>query len=193
VTIDNIVIIDYLLNQKIYNMKRIILTILIAVGLTATSFSQEQFIGEVRIFAGTFAPRGWAFCNGQSMPVNQYAALYSVLGTTYGGDGITSFKLPDLRGRTPFHAGYSQGPGLSTVLNGEVGGTETNTVLPPNVSVKTNNVSLDTQTTGRDGAPMVVTSVVVNNPTAPQVITNRPPYLGMNYIICVEGYYPVRN
>jgi microcystin-dependent protein len=183
----------YLLNQKIYNMKRIILTILIAVGLTATSFSQEQFIGEVRLFAGNFAPRGWAFCNGQSMPVSQYAALYSVLGTTYGGNGINTFNLPDLRGRVPFHAGYSQGPGLSTVLPGEVGGIETNTVLPPNVSAKTENVSLDTKTTGRDGAPMVVTSVVMNNSTPPQVITNRPPYLGMNYIICIEGYYPSRN
>jgi microcystin-dependent protein len=174
-------------------MKRIILTILIAVGLTASSFSQEQFIGEVRLFAGNFAPKGWAFCNGQSMPVNQYAALFSVLGTTYGGDGMTTFKLPDLRGRVPFHAGYSQGPGLSPIVLGEVGGTETNTILPSNVSVKTNNVSLDTQTTGRDGAPMVVTSVILNNSTPPQVITNRPPYLGMNYIICVEGYYPMRN
>lgn len=174
-------------------MKRLILTILIAVGLTTASFAQEQFIGEIRLFAGNYAPRGWAFCNGQVLSVSNNTALYSILGTTYGGNGQTTFALPDLRGRVPVHAGYSQAPGLSLVTLGEVGGTESNTVLPPTVSAKTDNVSLDTKTTGRDGAPMVVTSVVLTNSSAPQQITNRPPYLGLNYIICIEGYYPSRN
>jgi microcystin-dependent protein len=74
-----------------------------------------------------------------------------------------------------------------------MGGTETTTLHPNVVSVKTTNVSLDTKTTGRDGAPMVVNSVTAESPTTPQVIGNRPPYLGLNYIICVEGIFPMRN
>ena len=72
----------------------------------------EPFTGEIRMFAGNFAPRGWAFCDGQILPINQNQSLYSLLGTTYGGDGRTSFALPDLRGRIPLHQGT--GPGLSS-------------------------------------------------------------------------------
>src|SRR5213083_1523824 len=93
----------------------------------------EPFIGEIVMFGGNFAPRGWAFCNGQLLAIAQNTALFSILGTTYGGDGQTTFALPDLRGRSPVHAG--QGPGLSTYARGEQGGTEQVTLraveLPP--------------------------------------------------------------
>ena len=82
----------------------------------------EPFTAEIRIFAGNFAPRGWAFCNGQLLPIGQYTALFSLLGTIYGGDGRTSFGLPNLQGRVPMH--WGTGPGLTSRRVGEVGGSE---------------------------------------------------------------------
>ena len=108
---------------------------LIAAALTvATTLSfapqsgraQEAFIGEIRFFGGTFAPRGWALCNGQLLAISSNQALFSLLGTTYGGDGRTTFALPDARGRAMIHAG--QGPGLSSRPLGQTGGNETNTL-----------------------------------------------------------------
>ena len=86
----------------------------------------EPFVAEIRIFAGNFAPRGWAYCNGQLLPISQNTALFSLLGTTYGGDGRSTFGLPDLRGRVPVHPGT--GPGLTQRRLGEKGGAETNTM-----------------------------------------------------------------
>lgn len=83
----------------------------------------EPFMAEIKLFGGNFAPRGWAFCEGQLLPIASYNALFSLLGTIYGGDGRTTFALPDLRGRAPVHAG--NGPGLTNVQLGERGGTET--------------------------------------------------------------------
>ena len=82
----------------------------------------DPFLGEISLFAGTFAPRDWAFCDGQLLPINQHEALFSLLGTTYGGDGRTTFALPDLRGRTPIHPGT--GPGLTPCRLGERIGVE---------------------------------------------------------------------
>ena len=87
----------------------------------------EPFLGQLMLFGGNFAPRGWALCNGQILAINQNTALFSLLGTTYGGNGQTTFALPDLRGRAPLHAG--QGPGLSPYALGQVGGTENVTLL----------------------------------------------------------------
>src|SRR5215213_5859350 len=86
----------------------------------------DPYIGEIRMFAGNFAPRGWALCNGQLLSISQNTALFSLLGTMYGGNGQTTFALPDLRGRVPLH--FGQGPGLSNYVEGEVGGTETVTL-----------------------------------------------------------------
>jgi microcystin-dependent protein len=83
----------------------------------------EPFIGEIMLFAGNFAPRGWALCDGQLLSISQNTALFSLLGTTYGGNGQTTFALPDLRGRVPIHPG--QGPGLTPRSQGEIGGSET--------------------------------------------------------------------
>src|SRR5438270_2669849 len=87
----------------------------------------EPFLGEIRMFGGNFAPRGWSLCNGQLLPIAQNTALFSLLGTTYGGNGQTTFALPDLRGRVPLH--WGQGPGLSNYDLGEQTGTESVTLL----------------------------------------------------------------
>lgn len=84
----------------------------------------DPFLAQIVMFGGNFAPRGWAFCNGQLLAISQNSALFSLLGTTYGGDGRTSFGLPDLRGRAPIHSGSSTGPGLSTYRLGQRGGLE---------------------------------------------------------------------
>ncbi|RYY90659.1 MAG: phage tail protein [Chitinophagaceae bacterium] len=94
----------------------------------------EPLLAEIKIFAGNFAPKGWYFCDGTVLSIAQNTALFSLLGTTYGGDGVTTFKLPDLRGRVPIHVGNGQpGPGLSAHTLGEMGGTETNTLKGENV------------------------------------------------------------
>lgn len=172
-------------------------TLLLTLSLIFCSFlsvnAQEQFFGEIRLFAGDFPPRGWAFCDGQTLLIQQYPAVFSLLGTKYGGDGIKTFALPDLRGRVAVHSGGAYNPELDLVVQiGEKGGVLTNSVKPSDVSVKTSGVKLDAQTTGRDGVPTLVTSVVVNNQASPQKIDNRQPYLGLNYIICLDGYYPSR-
>src|SRR3954467_10025114 len=95
----------------------------------------EPFIGEVRMFGGNFAPRGWAFCNGQLLSISQNTALFSLLGTTYGGNGQTTFALPNLQGRVPMHVG--QGPGLTNRTQGEVAGTETHTLNANEMPVHT--------------------------------------------------------
>lgn len=87
----------------------------------------QAFIGEIKMFAGTFAPRGYAFCNGQLMSIASNTALFSILGTTYGGNGVQTFGLPDLRGRSPIH--WGQGPGLSDMTLGETGGVENVTLI----------------------------------------------------------------
>ncbi|SFO49791.1 Microcystin-dependent protein [Chitinophaga sp. YR627] len=91
----------------------------------------DSFMGIIFLFGESFAPNGWALCDGREIPISQNEALYSLLGTTYGGDGVTSFALPDLRGRTPI--GMGQGPGLSNYMQGQIGGTETRTLLITNL------------------------------------------------------------
>ena len=108
-------------------MKKIYLLLIILSFTTITARAQQDpFIGQISMFAGNFAPRGWAFCNGQLLSIASNTALFSILGTTYGGDGRTTFALPDLRGRVPMHAG--QGPGLSHRILGQRVGTEVNTL-----------------------------------------------------------------
>ena len=133
---------------------------------------QETFIGEVKLFAGNFAPRGWAFCDGQLLAISQNQALFSVLGTQYGGDGRTSFALPDMRGRVA--VGPRRGPGLSNYKLAQKGGVEYNSING-NVLISNNNNGANVATeTGKR-------------------IENRQPFLGLNYIICTNGSYPSRN
>jgi microcystin-dependent protein len=173
----------------------------------------QGFIGEIRMFGGTFAPRGWQFCSGQIMAIAQNAALFSILGTTYGGNGQTTFALPDLRGRVPIHAG--QGPGLSAYTLGESSGNETQTLntnqLPPHthtVQPGANNASVSATTpqgnypgnTGFGNAQLYETSAnttmgaSTSGPTGGgQALNIRQPFLCVNFIICVEGIFPSRN
>ena len=108
----------------------------------------SPFLGQITYFAGNFAPRGYAFCNGQLLGISQNTALYSILGNTYGGDGRTNFALPDLRGRVPIHAGGSQGTGLSSYTTGQTGGSESITMtqqqLPAHNHAGTGTLSANT-------------------------------------------------
>ncbi len=137
----------------------------------------DPFIGQIMLFAGNFAPRGWAFCDGQLLPISKHQAVFSILGTTYGGDGRTTFGLPDLRGRAPIHEGG--GPGLSEYKLGQKGGVESVT-LPTQALAGAEKVE-------KPGADAVQ---VAHGETAHE---NRPPYLALNYVIALVGIYPSRS
>lgn len=141
----------------------------------------DELIGVVKLFAGNFAPVGWHFCDGSLLPIQQYAALYSLIGNYYGGDGRTNFALPDLRGRVPVGAGL--GPGLTQHNIGEKFGSETNTLQPSNLP---NTFVPQNVTTGTG----VVSGASGQNHIVP--VNNMQPSLSMNYIICYEGLYPSR-
>lgn len=126
----------------------------------------DPLLGEIRMFAGNFAPRGWAMCNGQLLSINQNTALFSILGTTYGGDGKTTFALPDLRGRAPI--GQGAGPGLTSREPGEQGGTEGL------------RASANQKGEGHGFTEGDTTSSLM------------PPFLALTFIIAIEGVYPVR-
>lgn len=176
----------------------------------------EGTIGEIRMFAGNFAPRYWAFCNGQLLPINQNQALFSILGTTYGGNGQTNFALPDYRGRTPI--GQGTGPGLSSMYLGQTGGTESTTLLISQIpahshtlnasangpTLNTASGNLSASQSRSNGGTMPNVYVPAANPVAmgpsaigntggSQPFSNLQPYLGMNFIICLSGVFPSRN
>lgn len=173
--------------------------------------AQEGFIGEIRMFAGNFAPRSWALCDGQLLPIAQNQALFSILGTTYGGDGRTTFALPDLRGRVAIHPG--NGPGLSNYVQGSKGGTETNTLtiaqMPShshavnavaedgNQSVPSGNLPAGTKVLDKeysDAAPNAnMGAGMIGNSGGGQPVNNVQPYGTVNYIICLQGIFPSRN
>jgi microcystin-dependent protein len=166
----------------------------------------EPFLAEVRIFPYNFAPRGWAFCNGQILPINQNTALFSLLGTTYGGNGQTTFALPNLQGRTPI--GFGQGPGLSDYVLGEEGGEEAVTLKTQQLQSHTHSLmaSSSAGTTGVPGGSVALatTAAPVYAP-AQNLVTmgtvggagpsheNRQPYTVLNFCIAVQGIFPSRN
>jgi len=174
----------------------------------------NPYVGEMIMFAGNFAPRGWAFCNGQILPINQNTALFSLLGTIYGGDGRTTFALPDMRGRAPVHAG--RGPGLGTYSEGEKGGRETyhlSTAQIPqhNHSISGSANSADQKSAaggflpsnGRSDpdnlyAGAIGTAAVMGNGSVGDTgnstpIDNMQPFATVNYIIALVGVYPSRS
>ncbi len=169
----------------------------------------EPFVGEVRMFAGNFAPRGWAFCDGQLLAVSQNDALFSLLGTIYGGDGRTTFGLPDLRGRIPIHAG--SGPGLSPRRLGAKGGAENVTLTVNQLPSHTHDMQAIGQNANTPNAsgnllaqtPTVdlyitetpvqgMASTAVTNTGGSRSHTNLMPFLCINYIIALFGIYPSR-
>lgn len=171
----------------------------------------EPFLAEIRIVGFSFAPRGWAFCDGQILPINQNQSLYSLLGTTYGGDGRTSFALPDLRGRTPIHVGASDG-GPNHPL-GQKSGEETHTLVTGEMpqhthpfSASTAQGSTDIPQTGqvlarsaRDVYRAQATSLTgldpeaVTNTGGGQAHDNVQPFLALNFCIALQGLFPSRN
>lgn len=154
-----------------------LLLLVVMLGYGNSSHAQaEPFIGQITIFAGNFAPRGWALCDGQLLSVENYPALFSILGTTYGGDGRRTFALPDLRERTPVHAG-SLGNGSGNISLGQKGGTE---------SVELRKVSVLEKVKGKTYETYTVRS-------SDDALYTRAPYIGVNYIIALQGVYPSRN
>jgi microcystin-dependent protein len=166
----------------------------------------DPLLAQIIMFGGNFAPRGWAFCDGQLMDIASNTALFSILGTTYGGDGRTTFALPDLRGRFPMHPGT--GPGLSTRRLGEKQGTQTNTLNVNNMPSHNHTTVAASNLEGDQTSPVGNNPAVsddrnyVNDPSAPgntgnnggnQPFNNMPPYLGLNFIIALQGLYPSRS
>jgi microcystin-dependent protein len=165
----------------------------------------EPFLGMIVIFGGNFAPAHWAMCNGQLMAINQNTALFSLLGTQYGGNGTTNFALPDLRGRVPLH--FGQGPGLSSYTEGQIGGVESVALSAAQLPAHTHSqpATSGDETTNRpnnavparggiyganpDGSVLAATTSVGNN----QPHENRQPFLVINYIIALAGIFPARN
>lgn len=179
----------------------------------------EGVIGTCTMFAGNFAPKNWAFCQGQIINIASNTALFSILGTTYGGNGTTTFGLPDLRGRSVVSAG--QAPGLSIYSLGEVTGSTSQTLTTLNMAVHVHPVSINatpkSATTGDAQVPTTATyapdaggnpyytydnsaqmapynlSLTMTPSGGNQPFSIQHPYLGMNYVICLQGIFPARN
>jgi len=162
----------------------------------------EPFLAEIKIISWNFPPKGWTFCNGQLLPINQNQALFSILGTTYGGDGRTTFGLPNLQGRTPFHVGNG-------IVLGELGGETSHTLniseLPAHNHVPVGNSGAPTQpsasgnlwcqnptqyntTSNNSMSPAGILATGGNQPHE-----NMSPYLVLNFIIALQGIFPSQN
>ena len=170
----------------------------------------DPFVAEIRIFPFNFAPKGWAFCDGQLLPISQNTALFSLLGTTYGGDGRSNFALPNMQGNAPMHPG--QGPGLSLHDLGEAGGSETVTLLTSEIPAHFHNLRAAASTGTKSvpsanvlaktsgatpyaisGSPLVAMAVGALNPAGgDQPHNNMQPYLTLNFCIALQGVYPPR-
>ncbi|CAB5660393.1 Phage Tail Collar Domain [Delftia tsuruhatensis] len=167
----------------------------------------DPFVAEIRIVGFNFAPKGWALCNGQLLPLSQNTALFSLLGTTYGGNGQSNFALPDIQGKFPMHPG--QGPGLSQHDLGETGGSETVTLLESEIPshshgaragaaggaavASPSSAGLGTAPTRPYAAPPATATMappLVAGGSQPH--NNLPPYLTMNFVIALQGVFPAR-
>jgi microcystin-dependent protein len=181
--------------------------------------ASQPYLGAIFIFAGNFAPRGFQLCQGQILPISQYAALFSILGTTYGGNGVTTFALPDLQGRAPI--GQGNGAGLQPTLLGEKAGVASVTISASNMPMHNHALACDSNandtanlspasnfigaqaSVGQGGSGVANFSPgPVNSVMAPTTIgfagsslplSIQNPYLGINYIIAMEGIFPSRN
>ena len=174
----------------------------------------EPFVAEIRIFAGNFAPNGWALCDGQLLPINQNQALFSILGTTYGGDGRSNFALPNLQGSAPLQAG--QGPGLSNYIQGESGGSATVTLLQSEIPSHTHDARAfaaargnhtdptghfwSKAQSGRLGmsmysatGPQQMNAAALSPTGGDQPHNNLMPYLTLTFIIALQGIFPARS
>ena len=171
----------------------------------------SPFLAEIRIFCGNFPPTGWAFCNGQILPIAQNTALFSLLGTTYGGDGRTNFALPNLQGNMPMGAG--NGPGLTPRVLGETGGASTHTLLAAQMPSHTHAVQTASAADSLQPSPTALlahssgNASLYHTPTNPAAMAasavqasgagwahnNMPPVLGLTFIIALQGIFPARS
>jgi microcystin-dependent protein len=174
----------------------------------------EQFVAEIRIFPFNFAPKGWAFCDGQLLPISQNTALFSLLGTTYGGDGKSTFALPDMQGNTPMQQG--QGPGLSLRDLGELGGEQAVTLLQTEMPAHIHTAVAATGSgqgspvnnawaSGLKTGPSLYSPPAANNkdvPMSPAALSiaggslphnNMMPFLTVNFCIALQGVFPARS
>ncbi|MDX1463305.1 MAG: tail fiber protein [Marinirhabdus sp.] len=165
----------------------------------------EPFLGQIQAFGFNFAPRGWAKCEGQLLSISQYTALFSLLGTTFGGDGRTTFGLPDLRGRSI--VGMGSGPGLDTITWGEKGGNYQHTLTQAEMPAHTHNIGVNIAA-GDESNPVgshiaahsaAFSEDATGNLAAPssaggsQAFNMRNPFLGINVCIAMQGIFPSRN
>src|SRR5690348_11022302 len=168
----------------------------------------DPFVAEIRIFPFNFAPKGWAFCAGQLLPISQNTALFSLLGTTYGGDGKSTFALPDLQGSVPIHVGGAQpGPGLSVYDLGELGGSDSVTLLSSEIALHSHAVRAQTIDQGDNRIPSpslnlgntqvyATTQNTLLDPGATSIAggslphNNLMPYLTLNFCIALQGVFP---
>jgi microcystin-dependent protein len=168
----------------------------------------EPFLGQLLLVPYNFAPRGWQFCQGQTVAISQNSALFSLIGTSFGGNGTTTFQLPNLQGRVPIGSGT--GAGLQTYVLGEIGGHENTTLLTANLPSH-NHSLMATNAPGNNAEPAANTLAkggTVYNPAAPSVpmnagsismtgsnlpFDNRMPYLVLNWVIAINGIFPSRN
>jgi len=167
------------------------------------------FLAQIKLFAGNFAPRGYAFCSGQLLPISQYSTVFSLVGTIYGGDGQNTFALPDLRGRLPVSQG--QGPGLSSFAVGQSFGAESVTLTVNQMPAHTHTGAANSGTSsvgpsgavwgassgvlayGPSGANALMNAASVGTQGSGQAHTNIMPVLALNFIFALEGIFPSRN
>nr|WP_315150741.1 tail fiber protein [uncultured Flavobacterium sp.] len=202
-------------------MKKKYILLVVFILAAKSIFAQDQFVGEIRLFPFNFAPKGWAKCEGQLLPISQNTALFSLLGTTYGGNGTTNFALPDLRDRMAIGAG--QGPGLSTIALGQSDGSTTSTLVTANLPAHTHSVDIKASSSvGNTSVPSATTSLAAPvqlfnsasrpiteyNVTPPDVtlsnittattgnstpMNKEQPIQSSIYCIALQGIYPPRN
>lgn len=170
----------------------------------------DPFVAEIRIVPFNFPPHGWAFCNGQLLPISQNTALFSLLGTIYGGNGLSTFGLPDLQGRAPMHQG--QGPGLSLRDLGESSGSTTVSLLESEIPSHSHNImtvndisdtnqpasnsmarSVGASVYGTTGSPAVLSDKALAPTGSDFPHNNMQPYLTLNFVIALQGVYPPRS
>jgi microcystin-dependent protein len=168
----------------------------------------NPFVAEIRMFPGSFAPRGWAFCNGQLLSISQNTALFALIGTTYGGDGKSTFALPDLQGRAPLHQG--EGPGLTERVLGETGGSDAVSLTEAQLPIHSHTIRGENAVANQDtpvgnafagsaklpysdtaDSEMDVTAAGISGSSLPH--NNLPPYLVVNFIIALQGIFPPRS
>lgn len=171
----------------------------------------DNFCGEIRMFSGNYAPQDWALCNGQTLQISQYNTLYALIGTTYGGDGVATFNVPDLRGRIPIHMGT--GTGLTPRVVGQAMGTENVTLTADTIPAHTHALNATNVTgtlcdpngnilagctatnllqsyTTTNAAPTAMNAAAVSSAGGNQPHNNMMPGLCINYIIALDGYFP---